>query len=390
MISTAYCGALMTNQRFEPEDLIALDRRGRLDAQQADQLERLYCEDPRTAELYRWGRAFDVEDLVRPGDELLVSRSVDRALRVRTSLKRQKKPRLYGWWLLAGILVGSSAAAVGMVGVVGLLGVQTPSTSPAAPVAALGPSSARAVRGNSDARKLQSAPAVASNELTNPPSLVAGDSDQASAAPTCETLGVVQPGCEPAPPHEPMPAVTPRDIGKPAQSTQKRQPATEVSAFTTSSGDAERRADTAEHPSGASEPHANTSTPSNTSEFHALAAADLFRAAHEARREGNLGLCIRRYRELQQRFATSAEAQESHVSLGKVLQVSGDVAGAVGEFSLYLQHPGALEEEALVGLAEALGQLGRNAQAQSTWQRLLDRYPTSVYAARARKRLAEK
>jgi len=130
-------------------------------------------------------------------------------------------------------------------------------------------------------------------------------------------------------------------------------------------------------------------TPSNPSESRAIAAADLFRAANEARRQGDLNLCIRRYRELQQRFAASVEAQESHVSLGKVLQSSGDVAGAVREFSLYLQHPGALEEESLVGLAEALGQLGRNARAQSTWQRLLDRYPNSVYAARARKRLAE-
>jgi TolA-binding protein len=133
----------------------------------------------------------------------------------------------------------------------------------------------------------------------------------------------------------------------------------------------------------------NTTSSSNPPESHSLAAADLFREANEARRQGDFELCIRRYRELEERFAASPEAQASHVSLGKVLQSSGDVTGAVREFSIYLLHPGALEEESLVGLAEALGQLGRNAQAQNTWRRLLDRYPNSVYAARARQCLAE-
>lgn len=357
----------MNSQRLEPEDLVALDRRGQLDVEQADQLERLYCEDPRTAELYRWGRAFDVDDLVQPGDELLVSRSVERALRVRVSLKRQKKPRIRGWWLLAAILAGSSAAAAGMVGFVGLRGERTPSTRTDS-VTALEPSGAKVVRGKSERRE-EGAPAAA---------------------------------------RETKPGQSPRNDHEPLTLAQKPQAAAELSTHT-ASGAVARHADIAKHSFDASGSHTspsetppNTTNPSNPmipssasmtppdpTESRALAAEDLFRAANEARRKGDLGLCIRRYRELQQRFATSAEAQESHVSLGKVLQSSGDVAGAVQEFSLYLQRPGALEEESLVGLAEALDRLGRNGQARSTWQRLLDRYPNSVYAARARRLLTE-
>jgi TolA-binding protein len=338
----------MTSQRFEPEDLVALDRRGQLDNEQADHLERLYREDPRTAELYRLGRAFDEEDLVQPGDELLVSRSVEGALRVRSSSKRQKKPRAHAWWLLAAVLAGSSAAAAGIAGFVGLPGVQTPAPSSAATVAALEPSSAKTVRARSGASKHEHASAVASNELANPSlPAAAGSSDDLSdwlwTAPRREAIGAARRERELATAREAAPAEGPRDAITPTRATQS----------------------------------------------HALAAADLFRAANEARRQGDASLCIRRYRDLQQRFAASPEAQESHVSLGKVLQSSGDVAGAAREFSVYLRRPGALEEESLVGLAEALAQLGSSAQARSTWQRLLDRYPSSVYAVRARKRLAE-
>ena len=46
-------------------------------------------------------------------------------------------------------------------------------------------------------------------------------------------------------------------------------------------------------------------------------------------------------------------------------------------------------EEALAGRAAALEQLNRTADAIAAWKSLLERYPGSIYAARARARLAQ-
>jgi len=117
-------------------------------------------------------------------------------------------------------------------------------------------------------------------------------------------------------------------------------------------------------------------------------AASLFHDASAARRAGDLGRARALYTELQSSFSSSNEARVSRVSLGKLLLGAGHADEAERQFRSYLAlGAGDLGEEALVGRADALGRLGRRDDERSVWQELLARYPSSVYAPRARQRL---
>jgi TolA-binding protein len=121
-----------------------------------------------------------------------------------------------------------------------------------------------------------------------------------------------------------------------------------------------------------------------------LTAAELFRRAGLARREGKLAQARATFLELERRFPDSEEARLARVSLGKLLLDTGDADQALRQFDEYLgARSGALAEEALVGRAQALGRLGRAVEEERVWRDLLSRYPRSVYAARARQRLDE-
>jgi hypothetical protein len=63
-----------------------------------------------------------------------------------------------------------------------------------------------------------------------------------------------------------------------------------------------------------------------------------------------------------------------------------DAPGALVQFDAYLaqQRHNALMEEALFGRASALHRLGRTAEERATWGELLERFPGSIYADRAR------
>jgi TolA-binding protein len=114
---------------------------------------------------------------------------------------------------------------------------------------------------------------------------------------------------------------------------------------------------------------------------------DLLRQANRARSLGQIDRAIVLFTELQDEFPRSAEAHVSLVSLGKLLMQRAMPAAALLRFSSYLATAGPLEEEALLGRAQALGALGRSADESRTWERLLSRFPGSVYAGAARKRL---
>lgn len=117
-------------------------------------------------------------------------------------------------------------------------------------------------------------------------------------------------------------------------------------------------------------------------------AAELFSAANSARKSGDLSRAISGYEDLQRRYPQSREASVSHVSLGKLLIASGRAREAEQQFRAYLDAgDGALNEEALLGRADSLALLGKAQEEKRVWQRLLERYPASVYAERARKRL---
>jgi hypothetical protein len=119
-------------------------------------------------------------------------------------------------------------------------------------------------------------------------------------------------------------------------------------------------------------------------------ATAIFANANQARHDGAPERAITLYRRLEQKFPTSPEAHLSCVSLGRLLLERGLAAPALGRFDRYLSVAGGqLAAEALAGRARALEMLDRQREELDTWNRLLREFPGSVYATRARQRLAE-
>jgi hypothetical protein len=117
-------------------------------------------------------------------------------------------------------------------------------------------------------------------------------------------------------------------------------------------------------------------------------ASALFARANETRREDSGEESIALYRQLQRLYPRSPEAKVSHLSLANLLLGDAQRAEqALPQFDAYLAGGGALEEEALYGRAQVLEKLARHYAERSAWRRLLNRFPDSVYASKARHRL---
>lgn len=119
-------------------------------------------------------------------------------------------------------------------------------------------------------------------------------------------------------------------------------------------------------------------------------AAELFAEGNASRREGQDGDARRAYQRLQRLYPGSVEAVVSHVSLGR-LERGKSPATALRHFNAYLSQSShrTLAEEALFGKASCLAALGRTLDERAAWGELLQRFPSSVYAARARARLSD-
>lgn len=118
-------------------------------------------------------------------------------------------------------------------------------------------------------------------------------------------------------------------------------------------------------------------------------AAELFASANALRTQGQAAEAERRYLALQARHPGSTEARVSLVSLAR-LELASRPAQALRHFNAYLAQKAhsTLAEEALFGRASALGRLGRADEERAAWRQLVERYPGSVYAERAKSRLA--
>lgn len=119
-------------------------------------------------------------------------------------------------------------------------------------------------------------------------------------------------------------------------------------------------------------------------------ASSLFASANDARTHGDRVGAVAMYRDLLLRFPSSDEANVTHAALGRLLLDLGDDRGALAELRAYLAGGDtALREEALVDCALASGKLGDIVDERDCWKTLLDAYPASVHAGRARGRLGE-
>jgi TolA-binding protein len=128
---------------------------------------------------------------------------------------------------------------------------------------------------------------------------------------------------------------------------------------------------------------------------NAPTAYQLFSEANARRKAGDTVGARRAYAELERRYPASPEAQVATASLGRLLlERANDPAGALQQFDRMLSRAPAtmaqpaLAEEALFGRATALMHMGRSQEEKKTWLDLLARFPGSVYADRARERLA--
>lgn len=119
-------------------------------------------------------------------------------------------------------------------------------------------------------------------------------------------------------------------------------------------------------------------------------AGSLFARANQARVQGDRPGAVKLYGELLEQFPHADEAQVVQATLGRLLLDSGEPQRALAQLDAYL-HSGdfTLREEVLANRATALSRLNRPRDEAAAWNALLDSYPDSIHAARARSRLAE-
>jgi TolA-binding protein len=112
--------------------------------------------------------------------------------------------------------------------------------------------------------------------------------------------------------------------------------------------------------------------------------SQLFAQANALRRQGDSAGAIALYEQLRTQYPSSAEAEDAQVLLGNLLLGQSSARAALQKFESY--GSGALTLEALWGKAQALRTLG-SPEERGALEALLRDYPSSPYAAAARKRL---
>jgi TolA-binding protein len=118
-------------------------------------------------------------------------------------------------------------------------------------------------------------------------------------------------------------------------------------------------------------------------------ATTLFREANDALRAGDHPRAGELYGALLNRYATAPEAHAALALFGRMLLDDGNANGALQCFDDYLRTGGALREDVMLGRALAFQRIGPRASADEAraWTSLIDAYPASVHAERARRRL---
>ena len=117
-------------------------------------------------------------------------------------------------------------------------------------------------------------------------------------------------------------------------------------------------------------------------------AGALFAQALALRGEGKVDAAIVVHLRLQRLYPAARETRLSFALAGRLLLERGSSEQALAQFNQYLARPGDVAEEALVGRATALGNLGRASAEAAAWHEVLRHNPESIYATHAKKRLA--
>jgi TolA-binding protein len=120
-------------------------------------------------------------------------------------------------------------------------------------------------------------------------------------------------------------------------------------------------------------------------------AATVFRKANAALQSGDHTRAGEFYGLLLNRYPSAPEAHAALALFGRMLLDDGNANGALQCFDDYLRRGGALREEVMLGRALAFQRIGPRAAADEAraWTSLIDAYPGSVHAERARRRLSD-
>ncbi len=120
-------------------------------------------------------------------------------------------------------------------------------------------------------------------------------------------------------------------------------------------------------------------------------AAPAFHRASEARAGGDHPRAGKLFGMLLNRYPSAPEAHAALALFGRILLDDGNAYGALQCFDDYLRTGGALREDVMLGRAIAFQRIGPRASADEAraWTSLIDAYPGSVHAERARRRLSE-
>ena len=154
-----------------------------------------------------------------------------------------------------------------------------------------------------------------------------------------------------------LPRLPPSDLAAPAMPAQRHKPPKSRRACRLRP-DPPRWRRTRKHAAAATAPPSIVRASPRAS-----TAAELFASANEARRRGDDARTESTFRELQNLYPSSPEAATSRVVLGLfLLEHAHDPKAAKTQFDAFLARSasGPLHEEALVGRARALEQLGRS------------------------------
>jgi TolA-binding protein len=324
-----------------PEDLINRARSGQLSEGERREFERVLNESAALRVAFQLGRDFDAIDAVCPGDDLLVARLSDRVVSRAQALRTKPRPiarttsqfRLRASMAAKALLVGSVAVAATWGGRAWVRATQTqvrsPSTvAPAAPATPPQPTP----RGASSLGVVGASSSVAAPTSDDQPEPQIGSVHPETLGTRSGRIAAAAPLPNPSSPVPVVPLARPIGDGEDAPA--------------------------------------------------------LFRRASEARREGRIEQSRLLYVALQARHPESDEARLSHISLAKLLLSSGRAADADTQFAAYLTRRGPLDAEALAGRAECQLRLGQREQERAIWFELLRRFPSSVFAAKARQRSA--
>ncbi|MBX3183438.1 MAG: zf-HC2 domain-containing protein [Polyangiaceae bacterium] len=121
-----------------------------------------------------------------------------------------------------------------------------------------------------------------------------------------------------------------------------------------------------------------------------LSAAERFAAGNRARGRGDLAAASQHYTALVKEHAGTPEARAARALLAQLALDEGHPARALAHYDAYLGAGEArpvLSEEALIGRARALSQLGQSSEAARAWRELLKHYPDSAARAEAQRHL---